>query len=197
MNTKTQISMYREGEAVKRVKTFTYLGSTLSEDGVESTLSEDGELDAEVTHRVQSVWENWKRVSGELCDRIMNVKITGKVYRTVERSALMYGADTWALKKAQEKQLLKVVEMRMLRWMCGVTMLHKIRNGRIRGTTKVEEITKKAQEMRLKWYGHVVRREEHYVGRRAMVMKEQVRWKKGRPKRTWLDKVDQREGTVG
>ena len=96
------------GEAVKRVKTFTYLGSTLSEDGVESTLSEDGELDAEVTHRVQSVCENWKRVSGELCDRIMNVKITGKVYRTVVRSALMHGAETWALKKAQEKQL-KVV----------------------------------------------------------------------------------------
>ena len=32
------------------------------------------------------------------------------------------------------------------------------------------EITKKVQERRLKWYGHVMRREEHYVGRRAMVM---------------------------
>ena len=71
-----------QGEAVKRVKTFTYLGSTLSEDGVESTLSEDGELGAEVTHRVQCVWENWKRVSGELCDRIMNgegVQNSGKI----------------------------------------------------------------------------------------------------------------------
>ena len=27
------------------------------------------------------------------------------------------------------------------------------------------EITKKVQERRLKWYGHVMRREEHYVGR--------------------------------
>ena len=33
-----------EGEEVKRVKTFKYLGSTLAE---------DGELDAEVNHRVQ------------------------------------------------------------------------------------------------------------------------------------------------
>ena len=32
-------------------------------------------------------------------------------------------------------------------------------------------ITKKVQEIRLKWYGHVVRREEHYVGRRAILMK--------------------------
>ena len=58
--------------------------------------------------------------------------------------------------------------MRMLRWMCGVTKLDKIRNERIRGTTKVEEITKKVQGGRLKWYGHDMRREEDYVGRRAM-----------------------------
>ena len=64
--------------------------------------------------------------------------------------------------------------MRMLRWMCGVTKLGNIRNERIRG---------------LKWYGHVMRREEHYVGRRAMVMKVQGRRKRGRPKRRWLDKV--------
>ena len=36
--------------------------------------------------------------------------------------------------------------MRMLRWMCGVTKLDKIRNERIRGKTKVGEITKKVQE---------------------------------------------------
>ena len=106
----------------------------------------------------------------------------GKVYRTVVRPALMYRAETWALKKAQEKKL-EVAEMRMLRWMCGVTRLGKIRNERIRGTTKVGEITKKIQERRLKWYGHVMRREEHYVGRKAMEMKVQGRMKRGRPER--------------
>ena len=35
----------------------------------------------------------------------------------------------------------------------------------------------------------MMRREEHYVGRRAMVMKVQGRRKRGRPKRRWLDKV--------
>ena len=73
------------GETVKRVTVFTFL---------RSTLAEDGELDAEVTHRVQNGWKNWKRVSGVLCDRRMNVKINGKVYRTVVKPALMYGADT-------------------------------------------------------------------------------------------------------
>ena len=61
----------------------------------------------------------------------------------------MYGAETWAVKKAQEKKL-DVAEMRMLRWMSGVTEMDRIRNERIRGTTKVGEISKKVQESRLK-----------------------------------------------
>ena len=79
----------------------------------------------------------------------------------------MYGAE--AVKKAQEKKL-DVAEMRMLRWMSGVTKLNRIRNERIRGTTKVGEISKKVQESRLKWYGHVFRREEEYVCKRVMGM---------------------------
>ena len=52
--------------------------------------------------------------------------------------------------------------MRMLRWMCGVTNPDKIRNERIRGLTKVGEIPKKVvQERRLKWYGHVMGKEEY------------------------------------
>ena len=74
---------------------------------------------------------------------------------------MMYGAETWAMKKAQEKKL-DVAEMRMLRWMSGVTKLDRIRNERIRGTTTVGEISKKVQENGLKWYEHVLRREDEY-----------------------------------
>ena len=54
----------------------------------------------------------------------------------------MYGAETWAVKKAQEKKL-DVAEMRMLRWMSGVTKLDRIRNERIRGTMDVGEMSGK------------------------------------------------------
>ena len=90
-------------------------------------------------------------LQGEAVKRV-NVKIKRKVYRTVVRPAMMYGADTWALKKAQEKKL-EVAETRMLRWMCGGTNMDKMRIKRIGGTTKVGEITKKVQErsLSLKW----------------------------------------------
>ena len=47
------------------------------------------------------------------------------------------------------------------------------------------DISKKVQESRLKWYGHVLRREE-YVGKRVMVM--EVLGKR-RLKRRWLDNI--------
>ena len=64
---------------------------------------------------------------------------------------------------------MEVAEKKMLRWTCGVTRLDKIRNEKIRGSTKVgEEISKKVQERRMRWYRHVMRRDEEYVGKRVM-----------------------------
>ena len=54
---------------------------------------------------------------------------------------------------------------------------------------KLGEIAKKVQEMGLKWYRHVMRIDEHFVGGRAMEMKIHGRRKRGSPKRRWLDRV--------
>ena len=94
-----------------------------------------------------------------LCDKKMPVKLKGKVYRTVVRPAMLYGAETWATTKRQESRI-EVNEMRMLRWMCGVTRKDKIRNEHIRGTTKVAQASRKITERRLKWYGRRSRSEE-------------------------------------
>ena len=70
----------------------------------------------------------------------------------------------------ESKEKLDVAEIIMLRWMSGVTKLDRIRNERIRGTTKVGEISKKVQESRLKRHGHVLRRQEEYAGKRVVMM---------------------------
>ena len=51
------------------------------------------------------------------------------------------------------------------------------------------EISKKVQESRLKWYGHVLRREDEYVGKRVMAMEVPGKRRRGRPKRRWLDNI--------
>ena len=119
-----------QGERLKRVEKLKYLGSTMTDNCI---------LDEKITHRVQAGWKNWRKVSGVLCDRRISVKIKGRVYKMVVRPAMMYGAETWPLKKRQEKKL-EAGEMKMLRWMCGMTRMDKIRNEKIRRTTKVMKI---------------------------------------------------------
>ena len=105
------------------------------------------------------------------------------MYKKVVRSAMTYGAETWAVKKAQE-------EIRMLRWMRGVTKLDRIiRNERIRGTMKVGEISHKVHESRLKRYGHVLRRKDEYVGKRVNGTEVPGKRRRGRPKRRWSDSI--------
>ena len=58
----------------------------------------------------------------------------------------------------------------------------------MRGTTKVGEIPKKVQERRMRWYGHVMRRDEEYVGKRVMGIEVQGS-RRGRPKKRWADCV--------
>ena len=50
-------------------------------------------------------------------------------------------------------------------------------------------ISKKVQERRMRWYGHVMRRDEEYVGKRAMGIEVQGSRRRGRPKKRWMDCV--------
>ena len=76
---------------MKRVDNFIYLGSTVAK---------NGDLDREKTQRILAGWKNWKNMSGVLCDKRINVRAKGKVFKTVVRPAMLYGAETWGLKRA-------------------------------------------------------------------------------------------------
>lgn len=82
---------------------------------------------------------------------------------------------------------MKVTEMRMVTWMLGVTRRNKIRNERIRGTAKVTQVGKKMQERRLQRYGHCMRRDEEWVGRRMMELQVEGVRGRGKPRRRWGD----------
>ena len=127
-------------------------------------------------------------MTGILCDKKVSARLKGKVYKAAVRPAMMYASETWAMKRVHEKKV-NVAEMRMLRWMSDVTRKDKIRNDRIRGTVKVAQLSSKMQEKRLNWYGHVMRKDESYVGKRAMSMEVEGHFGRGRPKFRWKDKL--------
>ena len=72
----------------------------------------------------------------------MSLMVNGKVYTTIVKPAMVYASETWAVKKSQY-----VAEMRVLRWMSGVTKVDRISNERIRVITKVGEVAKKCRKV--------------------------------------------------
>ncbi|KAK3510406.1 hypothetical protein QTP70_005898 [Hemibagrus guttatus] len=170
-----------QGEEVKKVQEFKYLGSTVQS---------NGECGKEVKKRVQAGWNGWRKVSGVLCDQKISARIKGKVYRTVVRPAMLYGLETVSLRKRQESEL-EVAELKMLRFSLGVTRLDRIRNEYIRGTAHVGRLGDKVREARLRWFGHVQRRESEYIGRRMLDMELPGRRQRGRPKRRYMDGINE------
>ena len=85
----------------------------------------------------------------------------------------------------------------MVRWALGVTRKDKIRNEYVRGTAKIEKLGDKLPNARLRWYGHVKRREEGYKGKAMMEMGFPRRRKRGRPRRMWMDLATEDMERVG
>ena len=94
------------------------------------------------------------------------------------RTVMVYGLETVAVTKNQVEEM-EVAEMKMLRFAMGVTRKDKIRNDYIRGTVKVEQLGMKTREGKLRWYGHFMRRDQEYIGRKMMEMELQKRGKEG------------------
>ena len=92
---------------------------------------------------------------------------------------------------------MEVAEMKMLRFAMGVTRKDKIRNEHIRSTVKVERLGMKMREGSLRWYGHVMRRDQEYIGRKMMEMELQGKRRRGKPKKRFLDVVKDDMGEVG
>lgn len=84
---------------------------------------------------------------------------------TVVRPALLYGLEVVALTKRQVAEL-EVAELEMLRFSLGEMRMDRIRNEHFRGTAQVGEFRDKVREARLRWFGHMQRRDAGYARRR-------------------------------
>ena len=94
---------------------------------------------------------------------------------------MTYGADCWTMKKKDE-MLMNKTEMRMLRWIQGVSLREQKRNKEIREAATVRPITTHLMQKRLRWYGHVRRRDESHMTRTVLDMEVEGVRQGGRPK---------------
>ncbi|KAM3281288.1 hypothetical protein P3S67_028309 [Capsicum chacoense] len=83
-----------------------------------------------------------------------------------------------------------MAEMRMLRWICGLTMGDRVWNETIREKVGVTPVENKIRKVRLRWFGHVMRRGMDAPVRRCeRLALDGFRRGRGRPKKYWREVI--------
>ena len=121
---------------LKQVDTFKYLGSVIKA---------TGGCEEEAKERVKRHGGKWREVRRVICDRHIPRRVNAKVYRTIVRPVLLYGSETWALRKRRGRYNNENrTEMRMLRWIMGVSRLERCTNEEIRKSAGVSQHNRKS-----------------------------------------------------
>ena len=124
------------------VPKFCYLGDTLGA---------GGGVEEAARARVKCAWAKFKELSPILTARGASYRIKGKA---CVQSALTYGTETWAMKKAN-LQSLERTERMMVRWMCGVSLKDRKRSVDLYSLLGVQSVDEVVRQGRLRWFGHV------------------------------------------
>ena len=135
-------------------------------------------------------------MTGVLYDRKIPLRLKAKVYEANIRPAVTYGSECWAM-KVTNKRKIATTEMRMLRGILGVSRRDHMRNEDIRHILNISPIDEVMRCGRLRWFGHVQRRDADNVTRRVMNLAIPGTRRRGRPKKTWPQQLKNDTTAVG
>ena len=125
-------------------------------------------------------------LSGLLIGKGMSLKSKGIIYTTCIRPAMLHGSETWAT-KIEDIRKIQRSEMRMLRWMTGVSLSEWKSNECVKSMLAIDDNGEVMQQNRLRWFGHVERRDELCWIKRIRILQVDSNGVKSRPKKRWRD----------
>ena len=152
-----------------------------------SMFDANGGAEKDVNNIEKIAWSKWRETTRVMCDRNIPTKLKDKVYKTAIKPAMVYGAECWAIRKEERKW--HTTEMRMLRWARGKTRLDHVRNVDIWKEAHMYPMAELFREKRLRWFGHVQRRDKDDATRKILQMTVDGKINRGRPKLRWRDLV--------
>ena len=168
-----------ENQSLEAVEKFCYLGDMLSA---------GGGADTAIATRTSCGWKKFWELAPILTNRKVKLEVKRKLYLGCVRPIIMYASETWEMTNAMMERVRRV-EMRMVRWMCGVTLMDKIPSEELKSRMGLEiDIAEAMRQSRLRWYGHVVRKKEGEGVKNCMNMTVEGTSIKGR-RTTWLSTV--------
>ena len=169
--------LYIDGREYEIVGKFCYLGYVLSQEcGCEHA----------ILKRIQTGWLKFRELSDLLIGKGMSLKSKGIIYTTCIRFAMLYGSETWA-SKIEDIRKMQRSEMRMLKWMAEVSLSERKSNECVRSMLAIDDVAEVMRRNRLRWFGHVERRDELYWIKRIETLQVDGNGVKGRPRKRWRE----------
>lgn len=173
------------GGQIESVKTFNFLGTKIANNG-----NVQDEISARILKGNKCYYAYLKLIRSSILNR--RSKIT--IYKTLIRPVVTYGCETWTLTNNDENQL-RIFERKILRRIYGPVHengMWRIRmNHEIEALIKGEDIVRCIKSQRIRWLGHVYRMEGERIVKRILEWKPQNTRPKGRPKKRWIDDVEE------
>ena len=112
---------------------------------------------------------------------------------------MLHRNETWPVRKENEVAL-QWAEMRMVRWMCGVKLQDGIPSKGLSERLGSDDIISVLQQNMLRWYGHVLRKEDNDSVKKCMEYEVEGARPRGRPRKlgdcgkrlsgTWIEQGD-------
>jgi hypothetical protein len=152
-------------------------------------LDADGGVDSAVTTRVKFAWNKFKELRPFLTTEGVSLQVKGKVYESCVGSCMTYGRETWPLKVEHESRL-ETTYIRMIRWMCGVSLRDRVPSKELGAWVGVEAISDVCMINRLRWFRHVERKGDDDWVKRCTRMEVEGNRPRGRPKKTWMKTLE-------
>ncbi|KAH7704024.1 endonuclease-reverse transcriptase [Aphelenchoides avenae] len=115
-------------------------------------------MEGELGRRRKAAWLSFNNIQ-EVLKRMSDTKMRANLFNTTVLPALLYGCETWTLTKRQEDKL-STTERAMERRVLGITMWDQERNEAVRERTGFADAVTEARKRKLRWAGHVARRDE-------------------------------------
>ena len=122
-------------------------------------LSSYGGVGEAVAAWVRSGWKKFRELLPVLTTRGFSLRWKGRMYQACFRSIMLYASETRALWEEDLVQL-ECNDIRMIRWMCGVSLRDKKSSEELRQRLGVESIRECVRKGRLPWFGYIERRED-------------------------------------
>ena len=126
-----------------------------------------------VETRIRIGWNKFRQLVPLLTNKDTSLTVRGRLYSSCVRSSMLHGSETWPVRKENEVALQRA-EMRMVRCMCGVKLQDRVPSKELRGRLELEDIISVLQRNRLRWYGHVLQKEDNDWVKKCMEYEGEV-----------------------